>query len=83
MDIYENQRKSNGIIENSWKSKIFERHIGLVHENKTPLECMLCYAVFIDPKRLKQHKINVHKGKIFVIIFDVIEIWQKWKICQC
>ena len=39
---------------------ILKRHIGLVHERKTPLECMDCYAVFIDPKRLKMHKVKVH-----------------------
>ena len=50
----------------SFDKDIVERHIGLIHENKTPLECMLCYAVFIDPKKLKQHKVYVHKGKIFV-----------------
>ena len=50
----------------SFDKDILKRHIGLIHERKPAFECMLCYAVFVDPKKLKQHKAYVHKGKIFV-----------------
>jgi len=39
---------------------VLRRHIGLIHENKTPLECIYCYAVFIEEKRLIQHRVAVH-----------------------
>ena len=42
---------------------ILKRHIGLIHEKRTPLECMLCYAVFIEPKKLKQQRKNGKKPK--------------------
>ena len=45
----------------SFDKDIVERHIGLIHDKKMPLECMLCYAVFVDPKSLKKHKAIVHK----------------------
>ena len=36
---------------------VLRRHIGLIHENKIPLECTYCYAVFIEHKKLTQHKV--------------------------
>jgi len=39
---------------------VLRRHIGLIHENKIPLECTYCYAVFIEHKKLTQHKVSVH-----------------------
>ena len=45
----------------SFDKDIVERHIGLIHDKKMPLECMLCFAVFVDPKSLKKHKAIVHK----------------------
>ena len=53
---------------------ILKRHIGLVHERKTPLECMDCYAVFIEPKRLKLHKVKgqeISEGNCVVINFPI------------
>ena len=39
---------------------VLRRHIGMIHENKAPLECTYCYAVFIEHKKLTQHKVSVH-----------------------
>ena len=39
---------------------VLRRHIGLIHENKIPLECTYCYAVFIEHKKLTQHKVCMY-----------------------
>ena len=36
---------------------ILKRHIGLIHERKIPIECTYCYAVFIEERKLIQHKV--------------------------
>ena len=43
-------------IKTSLQKGILKRHIGLVHERKTPLECADCYAVFVETKQFTKHK---------------------------
>ena len=43
---------------------IIKRHIGLVHERKPPLECMDCYAVFVEQKQLTKHKRKQHSNSM-------------------
>ena len=55
---------------------VLRRHIGLIHENKIPLECTYCYAVFIEHKKLTQHKVCTAKGFFFQKVIFVFQISQ-------